>query len=295
MVRLEKRVIGGTVYWYLTHTTKVDGKVVQRREYFGKRLPRDVEERKRLLLDEVRRERWGPALARIRAGWQRERARMPAEAKEKEAESFAIRFTYSTQRIEGSKLTLRETADLLERGIAPAGKPVADVKEAEAHKRVLETVLRERRELGLELLLEWHERLFRETKPGIAGKVREHGVRISGSGFRPPGPAEVRGLLMGFFRWWARSAGMQPVERAALAHLKLVTVHPFADGNGRLSRLLMNFVLHRAGYPLLNIPYKGRAGYYNALERAQMSRNEQAFVQWMFRQYVKAHRGYLQE
>ena len=86
---------------------------------------------------------------------------------------------------------------------------------------------------------------------------------------------------------------MQPVERAALAHLRLVTIHPFADGNGRISRLLMNVVLERGGYPLLNILYEDRASYCTALERAQVKGEERIFIDWFIKRYVKEHRWYL--
>ncbi|MBU3958163.1 MAG: Fic family protein, partial [Nanoarchaeota archaeon] len=63
-------------------------------------------------------------------------------------------------------------------------------------------------------------------------------------------------LLEEFFGWYNKNKGrLHSVELAALAHLKFVTIHPFSDGNGRISRLLMNFVLHKHGFPMLNIPY----------------------------------------
>lgn len=61
--------------------------------------------------------------------------------------------------------------------------------------------------------------------------------------------------------------------------LKFVSVHPFADGNGRISRLMMNFVLKKHNYPVLDILYENRAGYYNALERSQIRADECIFVQ----------------
>ncbi len=73
-----------------------------------------------------------------------------------------------------------------------------------------------------------------------------------------------------------------------------VTIHPFTDGNGRISRLMMNFVLHKSGFPLLNVHYENRASYYNALERAQIKKQENIFVQWFFRRYIKAHERYLE-
>jgi len=95
----------------------------------------------------------------------------------------------------------------------------------------------------------------------------------------PPFPSEIYPLLREFFRWYYKNKKkLHPVELAALVHLKFVTIHPFTDGNGRISRLMMNFILHKHGYPLLNIPYEKRAGYYNALERAQIKKMDGIFA-----------------
>ena len=79
----------------------------------------------------------------------------------------------------------------------------------------------------------------------------------------------------------------------AVGHYQFEAIHPFADGNGRISRLLMNFVLHRHGYPLLNIPYIGRSSYYGALERSQTKEQEHIFIQWFIKRYLKEHMRYL--
>ena len=70
---------------------------------------------------------------------------------------------------------------------------------------------------------------------------------------------------------------------AALVHLRFVTIHPFGDGNGRVSRLMMNFVLNRNHYPMLNIEYKNRNSYYRALERSQTLQDDHIFASWFFR------------
>ena len=146
----------------------------------------------------------------------------------------------------------------------------------------------------MSLVLRWHHEMFRTTRPDIAGRIREHQVAISGSRFVPPAPVEVYPLLREFFRWYDRSKPrLQPVELAVLVHLKFVTVHPFSDGNGRLARLLMNFVLHRRGFPMFDIPYAGGNSYYGALERAQVRKEEPIFVQWFLRRYVRENRRYL--
>lgn len=294
MARIRKRVLRGQTYYYLEHSMRVRGSVQKRERYLGRRLPQDLEGVKSRFLAEIRRERWDPLLEAIRRGYAEDLRRTPASARERDREAFAVRFTYNTQRIEGSTMTLRETANLLVHGVTPAERPLRDVKEAEAHRAVFSSLLAERKDVSLSLVLRWHHEMFRATRPDIAGRVREHQVAISGSRFVPPSPVEVYPLLREFFRWYNRAkGGVHPVELAALVHLKIVTVHPFSDGNGRVARLLMNLVLHRRGFPMLDIPYAGRNSYYNALERAQVRREDTVFVQWFLRRYVRECRRFL--
>ncbi|MEM3039075.1 MAG: Fic family protein [Thermoplasmata archaeon] len=290
MVSVKKKTIRGKEYYYLQHTVRTPTGVRTKEKYLGVRLPRDIDRVSREFLREIYKERWYPVLDSIRENYQRERRKTPESAVLKQTRLFSIRFTYDSNRIEGSSLTYHETADLLEKGITPREKSVADVKEAEAHAVVLSEVLKYRKDISLQAILFWHMKLFQHTKPDIAGKIRQHQVAISGSKFMPPSPVEVQPLLMEFFRWYEKNkSSLHPVELAALVHLKLVTVHPFSDGNGRIGRILMNFVLNRHGFPLLNIAYEKRRSYYSALERAQLRQDDSIFVQWLFKRYVKEH------
>lgn len=294
MARIKTKRIGGSTYYYLEHSMREGGRVHKKEVYLGKKIPKNIEDLKEKLRADAYRERWHPLLDRIRDNHAREARQMPRSAKEKELGTFAIRFTYDTQKIEGSTLSLRETTTLLERGIAPKDRPVADIREAEAHRRLFYEMLGHEKNLSLNAILEWHKKLFGETKPDIAGRIRKGRVGIAGSRFTPPLAVEVHPMLQDFFRWYGRSSSkLHPAELAALVHLKFVTIHPFADGNGRMSRLMMNFVLNSKGYPMLNIPYEGRNSYYNALERAQVGKKDDVFVSWFIRRYVKAYRAYL--
>ncbi len=294
MVTVRKRVIGGRTYYYLEHSVRMNGRVEKKATYLGKALPKKIEEIKRNFLRDIYEERWFKTFDSIRRNFAKERRLMPKSAGEEELRKFSVRFTYDTQRIEGSVLTLRETANLLEMGVTPLGKPVQDIKEAEAHQKILYEILRFHKDLSLQTILYWHKRLFESTKKDIAGRIRQHQVAISGSKFIPPSPAEVYPLLRDFFKWYERSKKkFHPVELAALVHLKFVTIHPFADGNGRISRLIMNFVLNRQRFPMLNIPHRNRNSYYNALERSQAKRQDSIFLQWFFRRYVKEHRRHV--
>lgn len=295
MATIKKKISGNQEYFYLEHAFRKNGTVGKKELYLGKQIPKNIDRIKADFLAGIYKEKWHGVLDKIKKGYSQNLRKMPPSVREKETRAFMVKFTYNTQRIEGSTLTFKETADLLERGITPK-KLLRDVKETEAHREVFYEMLAYKKDLTLQAVLEWHKKMFQSTKPDVAGKIREYQVAISGSKFMPPFPAEVYPLLKGFFSWYEKvKVGVHPVELAALVHLKIVTIHPFGDGNGRISRLMMNFVLNRHGYPMLDIPYKGRAGYYGALERAQVKGNENIFVQWLFRKYIKENRRYLRK
>lgn len=294
MVRVKTKMVKGQTYHYIEHSIR-KGKQVHKKEiYLGKKIPVNIDELKKNFLDEIYREKWFEDIDRIKQRYSKEYKAMPKSAREKELHIFTIKFTYNTQRIEGSTLTHRETADLLEKGITPKNKPIRDVKEAEAHRDLFYEILKIKKELSLQLALDWHWKLFSLTKDDIAGKIRKHQVAISASKFLPPSPVEVYPMISEFFKWYASKKNrLHPVELAALAHLKFVTIHPFADGNGRISRLMMNFILNKKNYPMLDIPYEGRNSYYNALERSQLKKEDRIFVQWFVKRYIKEYMRYL--
>ena len=293
MAIIRKKKIGNMEYYYLEHSFREGTKVMKKEIYLGKVLPKDIEGIKKQFIRNIYKDRWFPLFSRIKEGFLDEQKRMPISAIKKNKETFAVRFTYDTNRIEGSTLTLRETADLLEKGISPSEKPLRDVKEAEAHINTFYEMLGNKKDISIETVLYFHKKLFENTKKDIAGKIRDHQVAISGSRFIPPFPAEVYLMLREFFKWYSKNkVSLHPVELAALVHLKLVTIHPFADGNGRISRLMMNLILNNNKFPMLNIRYEKRGSYYTALERAQVKKDESIFLNWFFKRYFAENKGY---
>lgn len=291
MVSIIRKSKASGDYYYLYHDSKGATRR-QHEEYLGKSMPPDIKERKRRFLLRIRREEWGPKLETILASFERERASMPPTALEKNLGAFTVGFTYNTQRIEGSTLSLNDTARLLGDGITPAGRPVADVLEAKVHETVFLDAIREGG-MSMNLVLEWHRRLFEGTKGDIAGELRHYPVGVGQGKFKPP-PHDAVGMLAGeFFEWYESSKGvLNPVELAALVHLKFVTIHPFGDGNGRVSRIMMNHVLYRSGYPMMDIKYADRGSYHNALERSQTKDDDLPFLQWFMRRYLRMHANY---
>lgn len=293
MARIKKKMVRGQAYYYLEHSVR-DGKKVQKKEiYLGRKIPSNIEDIKKKMLGEVY-EKWHSDADKIRKNYAKNQKSIPKSIQEKELTSFATRFTYDTQRIEGSTLTRRETADLLERGIAPKNKSMRDAQEAQSHRDLFFEIIQSKKDLSLHEITEWHWKLFSKTKPDIADKIRTYQVGIGGSKFMPPTPVEIGPMLAEFFQWYNKYKNrLHPVELAALAHLKFVTIHPFGDGNGRVSRLVMNFILSKKKYPMFDIPYEGRNSYYNALERSNVKEEDMIFLQWFAKKYIKEHKRYL--
>src|SRR5712692_8709259 len=168
MARIAKRTVKGGIYYYLEHTLRDGDKRRTVKKYLGSKIPKNVNDVKKQFLSEQDRGRWFAKFERIRERYNAELRATPKSAREKALREFSVRFTYNTQRIEGSTLTLRETAELLEHHLSPGARPIEDVKEAEAHYRTFLSLLRSRKHLSRRLVEEWQYEIFRETKPDIA-------------------------------------------------------------------------------------------------------------------------------
>ncbi len=213
---------------------------------------------------------------------------LPKSIQDKELLDISIKFTYNTNRIEGNTLSLKESYLLLKDNISPA-KSLRDIKETEAHQKLFLKLIKEKQNITYQNMLNWHYELFKETSKDISGKIRNYQVKISGSKFIPPTPAELSLELDSFFRWYNKNnKTMHPIILSALVHLRLVTIHPFGDGNGRITRLLMNVVLNNSNYPLFIIDYKNRKGYYSALEKSQVKEDDSYFLNWFIKSYFKS-------
>lgn len=293
MVTVVNRPKGNQDYYYLYHDSK-KGKRKQREEYLGKVIPEDIEDRKKEFALGIEREEWLPDLKKIHQNYKKEKKKIPPSIQEKNLKDFSVKFTYNTQRIEGSTLTLKDTRLLLEDGLTPSNRPNRDIKETEIHQKLFLDVMKQKEDLSLKVVKKWHKKLFLQTKPDIAGLLRDYDVGIGGSKFRPPPHNTVNLLVSGFFKWYnTNKTKLNPVELAALVHLKFVTIHPFGDGNGRTTRLMINHVLNKFDYPLLDIDYGDKRSYYNALEKSQTKDDDLPFLKWFMKRYFKTYKNYL--
>ncbi|CAM1297739.1 FICD (predicted) [Pycnogonum litorale] len=179
---------------------------------------------------------------------------------------------HHTAAIEGNTLTLAQTRMIIETRMAVGGKSIVEHNEIlgidSALSYINTTLVNRIGDIVVEDILEIHRRLMGFVDISEAGKFRKTQVYVGDH--IPPHPKQVPTLMAEFVSWLNsdESYKLHPVKYAALAHYKFVYIHPFTDGNGRSSRLLMNFILMRAGYPPVIIHKQDRQKYYDYLKKA---------------------------
>jgi Fic family protein len=199
---------------------------------------------------------------------------LPPELVRNLEEWFRIELTYSSNAIEGNTLSRSETALVVEKGLTVKGKTLQEHLEAISHAEALdylkELVGMKRAELTKADVLNIHRTILQKIDSSAAGTYHLHDVELAGMEFSPPVSAQVPPLMEEFFEWLRGENQDHPAKIAADAHLKLVTIHPFSDGNGRTARLLMNLLLMMEGYPPAIIRKEEREDYINSLEAVQV-------------------------
>jgi len=215
---------------------------------------------------------------------------------------FRVELTYTSNAIEGNTLTRRETALVVEKGLTVGGKTLVEHLEAANHAHALDWVRQQASRSAMQLtekdVLSIHEIILKGIDSANAGFYRSVPVRISGSTVVLPNPRKVPDLMEAFVTWLQQGPDLHPVELAAEAHYRLVTIHPFADGNGRTARLLMNLILLMTGYPTAIIRKLDREAYLTALEKAQLGGSQDDYLQLIYKAvnrsldiYLRAARG----
>lgn len=193
---------------------------------------------------------------------------------------FDIELTYNSNAIEGSTLSLSETKIILLDGITIGGKSTREHLEAINHREAIgyieELARLSSREITRSDVLGIHAIILRGIDSPNAGKYRTVNVYVlQAEGRRHvfPEPLRVPELMDGFFTWLQQPGELHPVALASEAHYRLVSIHPFADGNGRAARLLMNLILMQYGYTPAIVKMTDRAKYIQAIESAQQTGN----------------------
>ena len=203
------------------------------------------------------------------------------------AQALELEYTFESNRIEGNTLTLKETDLVINEGLTVSGKSMREHLEAINHQEAIEYVkdlVQRKVSINERELLVIHNMILRGIMPEYAGKYRNIQVMIKGSAHMPPLPFLVPKKMEEYFEWYQINRNkLHPVVLAAEMHERLVTIHPFVDGNGRTSRLIMNLILLKHGFVIANIKgdYDARMNYYNALELVQTEKEKDTFLNFI--------------
>lgn len=202
----------------------------------------------------------------------------------KVTKALEIEYTYESNKIEGNTLTLQETALVVEKGLTVGGKTMVEHLEVINHTQAIDFIkelAQSQNTITERDILQIHSLILQGIDKPNAGVYRKVPVIISGAKHRPPQPYLVPKQMEDLMLWYNENKDkLHPVELSAEMHERLVTIHPFVDGNGRTSRLLMNLILLQNGFPIaiLKGDDKSRLDYYNALELAQTENDKEVFI-----------------
>lgn len=228
-------------------------------------------------------------------------------------QKFRLDWNYHSNAIEGNSLNFGETKSFLLHGITAAGKPLKDHLDLRGHNNAilaLQDIIKEERPITENFIRELHKVILvedsynsaitpeglpikKKVKVGAYKSSNNHVETATGEIFYfatvEQTPAKMHDLIQ-----WLREHKEQenPVVLAARFHYKFIRIHPFDDGNGRLARILMNFILMRAGFPPIVIKTKEKEAYFRALRQADGD-NVEAFEQYVAEQLVASLELYL--
>ena len=220
----------------------------------------------------------------------------PLSEKDKDRLSrrFTVDFNYNSNHIEGNTLTYGQTEILLLFGKVIGEADVRDVQEMTASNVGLRIMTEEAlvKEMPLtqnfirtlhKTLLRQDYTVYRDLPSGAptsyvihAGqyKTRPNSVITRyGDRFEYASPEETPGLMADLVDWYnaaEREGKLSPVELAVLFHYRYIRIHPFEDGNGRIARLMVNYILARHDYPMIVVRSRGKKEYLEALHQADL-------------------------
>jgi Fic family protein len=197
-------------------------------------------------------------------------------------EKLLLEWTYNSNAIEGNTLTLNETKVVLE-GITVGGKTMREHLEVINHRDAItyvEEIVQSKEPLSEWQMKNLHRLILKGINDEYAGVYRDQQVFISGAKHIPPAPFLIKEQIEQLMNWYEQETKqMHPVTRGAMLHAIFVGIHPFIDGNGRTSRLLLNLELMKSGFPPIVIKVENRLNYYEALDKAHTQKDYDDFIQ----------------
>jgi len=291
MVYTEIKEKNGKKYYYRVLNIRMGSKFKKKRVYLGADLEKkelknkeeNADKELSILSSLLAREEI-ETLNKIKEEFQKE----PKTSQNNRYESFVSLFTYDSTAIEGNTLSLEETSFLLFEKIVPKSRSLREINETLNHKKAFDRMLSYKDDLTKEFICQLHkivvENTLRKELNDQMGCYRNVQVFIRGRNWIPSKPEEVSKEMKSLLSWYSKNKKkLHPFIIASYFHVAFETIHPFVDGNGRVGRLLMNFILHKNKYPMINIPSKIKFDYYESLHKATIDGNLKPFIELMIK------------
>lgn len=303
-MNLEKRKVGKKIKYYLAHSYREGSKVHKFRKYLGTDLnPTKLEERKaiaeKLILEEIYKYKIikDPLDFELTEKEIKSIKKLESEIpikilhlSEGDWKKFSSLFSYNTNAIEGSKLNQKEVSEILEQDKWP-DKSKEDIAEAYGVDEAIRFIRKTKEHLSIELLKKIHKIVFKNSK-AFAGEFRKKGQEVvvvnkTGKVVHEGAPqTRINFLLKELIIWYNKNKRKYPsLILGAVVHNQFENIHPFADGNGRVGRIILNNILIKHGLPPININIKNQSEYYNTLQEYEINQNLKPTINLYIKEY----------
>lgn len=290
MVSIIKRKKGNGHYYYMTYHSGKN----QYERYLGKHIPKGIDTVKKEFDEQMYQKETVPLLEKIHFEYARQMDITDKKIIQSENHEFKIHHIYSTQKIEGSTMTLGQTKNLLEYDLSPKDTATEHIIEAKQMEKIFDELLVTKMDISKKLILRWHDILFAKTDTNNAGSFRRVDVAPYGGKTEYVLWPDVILKLDDLLKWYRKNGKkMNTVIIAAIFHSRFELIHPFIDGNGRIGRLLILLILHRNGYPMMDIVPKEKITYIKKLETSQIRDEHGIFAKWFVSKYLRKNKKYL--
>ena len=290
---IRKKKVNGKYYYYAVKSTRIDGKVKKYERYIGlnpvpkkelKKYEKEFGQIKIFLANNKDK------LDKIKKKYSEKINNASKDELANIEENIITKFTYDTNRIEGSSLSFKDTKMLLQEGISPKEKPIRDIKEAENHKRAY-LFIKEyiSKDINEGFILQLHK-ILKGNITEDAGSFRDAQVRVGN--LIPVNAKLVKTEIENLISWYNKNKKtLHALELATIFHCIFERIHPFFDGNGRVGRLLLNFILLKRKYPTVIVQNKNKRRYYAALQKADNG-NYYYMLRYLFSEMEKQAKEY---
>jgi len=308
---VEKRKEGKKIKYYLAHSFREGKKIHKIRKFLGKginetQLKERISKAKKLILEEIHQ--YKVISDPLKFPLSKDEIEFIKKIEnvqklkifhlsEKQWELFSELFTYNTNAIEGSELDQKEVKEILEED-KWLKKSKEDIAETYGVDKAIEYIRKTKEHLSIKFILGLHKTVFKNSK-SFAGKFRKKGEEVvvrNGFGdvihYGAP-QSRIVSLLKELINWYGKNKSKYPaLVLATVVHNQFENIHPFADGNGRVGRLLLNNILIKNKLPPVNINFKNRREYYTSLLEYEKNHNLRPTIDLLIKEYKTLKRKF---